>query len=90
MAAQETPASTRAAVDVLAVMDDHIRVHGRNGCPQHQRELLDVRNAVAELVGAADRLERKTVEQARLTSSVFNSDVESLRAALARVKGGAK
>lgn len=47
------------------------------------------RGAIAELIAAADRLERKAVEQARLTSSVFNTDLESLRTALAGAKGGA-
>ncbi|NII73944.1 hypothetical protein FHW84_002517 [Dyella sp. SG562] len=42
---------------------------------------------VAELINASDRLQRKAIQQARLTSSVFTSEVESLRAALARIGG---
>lgn len=44
-------------------------------------------SSLENLIEAADRLDRKAIEQARLTSSVFNSDLASLRAALARVKG---
>lgn len=51
------------------------------------KDLAAARDAFAELIKAADRLERKAVEQARLTSTVFSRDVESLRAALARVRG---
>ncbi|HXS04850.1 MAG TPA: hypothetical protein VN731_10265 [Rhodanobacter sp.] len=43
-------------VDVLAVLDDHIRVHGRNHCPNHARELVEVRHIVAELIAASQRV----------------------------------
>lgn len=44
--------------------------------------------AVAALIEAASRLERKAIEQSRTTSSVFTSDIASLRVALASVQGG--
>lgn len=73
-----------SGVDVLAVMDraavDELPL-------MSAADMKEARAAVAELIEAAHRLERKAIEQARLTSSVFNSDVESLRNALSRVRG---
>ena len=87
-----------APVDVLAVLDDHMRVHGRNGCPQHQRELLVVRNAVAELIGALGHA-RSTLATAlrHAAPDLFETDddvnehlaIKRMDAALARAKGGA-
>jgi hypothetical protein len=71
-----------APVDVLTVLDDHMRVHGRNGCPQHQRELLVVRNAVAELIEAA--------EETQADAFILGMEIPRLVASLARVKGGAE
>ena len=66
-------------VDVLAWFDDYIRRCGiyDDGTP--------IRAAVAELIEAATRLQRKAVQRSRITSSVFSSDVEDVRAALANV-----
>ncbi|TDB26689.1 hypothetical protein ATCM_02930 [Stenotrophomonas sp. ATCM1_4] len=82
-----------SAVDVLEVMDRDAELalswNGRAKPESQQafRESKEARAAVAELIEAAGRLERKAIEQARLTSSVFNSDVDRLRSALSRVRG---
>lgn len=73
-------------VDVLAVLDDHMRVHGRNGCPQHQRELLVVRNALAELIEAGDAFWRATDFGRKACSPAI---AKRFDAAADRVKGGA-
>ncbi|MEW2849774.1 hypothetical protein [Stenotrophomonas maltophilia] len=73
------------AVDALYVLDGVV-LNGRfSQCTVD--EFDEAKEAMSELIRAVGRLERKAVEQARLTSSVFNSDLESVRAALARVKG---
>lgn len=74
-----------SGVDVLAVMDEVAHYHD-NGSEAFD-SLREARAAVAELIEAVDRMERKAVEQARLTSSVFNSDIARVRAALSRVRG---
>jgi hypothetical protein len=76
-----------APVDVLASYAQDLGAFRVNN--KGATELAEACAAVAELIKAVDRLERKAVQQARLTCSVFNSDLESVRAALARVKGGA-
>ena len=77
------------SVDVLAVLA-YLASHDWDGDSLPGNAAVDSAIAsVAGLVEAADRLERKAVEQARLTSSVFNSDVQNLRDALARVRGAA-
>jgi len=79
-------------VDVLAVMDGDRRTSITNDSylASDYNKSLSARAAVAELISAADRLQRKAIQKSRLTSSVFTSEVESLRDALARVYGGAK
>lgn len=72
-------------MDVLKVMDEVANFHD-NGSEAFD-SLREARAAVAELIEAVDRMERKAVEQARLTSSVYNSDIARLRAALSRVRG---
>lgn len=75
-------------VDVLAVIRHH-EWNLRKACGSFDNELKRAHAAVAELIEAADRLQRKAIVQAKTTSSVFTTDVESLRAALARVGGAA-
>ncbi|HVI55451.1 MAG TPA: hypothetical protein VM621_10410 [Luteibacter sp.] len=74
-------------VDVLAVMD-RITREVPMGCG-HIVNMRDARDAVAELIDASDRLQRKAIRKSKLTSSVFTSDVDKTRAALARVGGAA-
>ncbi|MGO4718077.1 hypothetical protein AB4071_02970 [Stenotrophomonas sp. 2MCAF14_2] len=91
MTTDKTPATL--AVDVLAVLRSQLSWIGpcrpdgdEIDCERWDRIEAAIA-AVAKLIEAADRLERKAIEQARVTSSVFNSDLASLRVGLARVKG---
>ncbi len=74
-------------MSALAAID--AAIEGIHGEGYECRGLENARAAIAELIEAAARLERKAIEQSRLTSSVFNSDVQSLRSALACVRGAA-
>jgi hypothetical protein len=81
-----------APVDVLAVLDDHMLVHGRNRCANHQVELFEVRAAVAELIEAAETFDALIVEREQFLgclSPEMRVVRDKNRAALARVKGGA-
>lgn len=92
MAAQETPTSTRAPVDVLAVMDRAIesaglmiKASGDLRAVAYQDDLFKARAAVAELIEA--------LSAERAVGHRKYSDLAEARkrteAALAHVKGGA-
>ena len=67
----------------LAVLDAVIADMRASGDTGHVENLLQARADFAELIEAASRLERKAIKKGQVTSSVFTSDVEQLRAALA-------
>lgn len=55
-----------------------------------ERGKVDSQNAfdaISELIEISARISCKAVRKSRVTSSVFNSDIERLRQALSRVKG---
>lgn len=80
------------AVDVLAVLRRHAESHRASAetdaySAQEAPQLDGAVAAVAELIKTVDLLQRKAIALEHLTSFVFTSDIERVRAALARVKG---
>ena len=90
MAAQETPASTRAAVDVLAVMGDVGQVLCDFGCVATARKIEDSCAAVAELIKALELSDAWIREVSLQTGLRATATLAQNHAALARVKGGAQ
>lgn len=76
-------------VDVLAVLDRQLGftiASDYPGASDDHRDLVAARDAVAELIRASSRIERKAIQKAKLTSSVFTADVDKLRAALSAIR----
>lgn len=97
MAAQETLASTRDAVDVLAVMDRAIesaglmiKASGDLRAVAYQDDLFKARAAVAELIEAMGELVDHTIGCEILLKVEFTNTLVKARSSLARVKGGAQ
>lgn len=91
-----TPTTPMTADDVLAVLErmagqaERARESGSASYESLNRTYHEDKEAiaaVAELIAAAQRIERKAVKQSRTTISVFISDVTRLSAAIARVGG---
>ncbi|MFL9582405.1 hypothetical protein [Stenotrophomonas sp. AB1(2024)] len=81
-----------AAVDVLAVMDAAARGLWVEGEPvnPYAADLISARAAVAELIEAADDLVTHAIGCEILLKVHQTETVAKAKAALARVKGGAK
>lgn len=78
-----------APVDVLAVLDT-LCERAASGDPAEYREVNSLRDAVTELIEAANRAAIAAVRgDDNRPGSIRNTDLDGLRAALARVKGGA-
>lgn len=76
-------------MNALEVMDEAADRYRAVHSYDKAADMTDARAAVAELIAKVERLERKAIVKGKFTASVFISDVEAVRAALARCKGGA-